>query len=250
MANDTFALEVRALSKSFGSVVAARNLNVQVSPGTVVSIIGTNGAGKTTFINMVTGYVRPDSGDVWFSGRNITGWTPRAIVRSGLGRSFQIPQLFYGISVFENMLAAVAIGRLRPRSFMKGLTEPSLVEFCESMLDAFGLLGYRDQLPENLSGGTRKLLDIAMAFAAEPKMLLLDEPTSGVSEEEKHPLMEQVLAVTTRAGLTTMLVEHDMEIVEEFSDRVLAFYAGEIIADGRPEAVFEDERVQEIIIGA
>lgn len=249
MTNDTPALEVRGLSKSFGSVTAARDLNIKVDKGSVLSIIGTNGAGKTTFINMVTGYLMPDSGEIRFAGREITGWAPRAITRLGLGRSFQIPQLFSGITVLENMLAAAAIGRMRSGNLLTRLSEPTLVEDCEYTLNSFGMYEYRDQVPENLAGGTRKLLDIAMAFACEPRMLLLDEPTSGVSKEEKRPLMKQVLSVMSRASLTTVLVEHDMEIVEEFSDRVLAFFSGEIIADGHPNAVLRDTRVQEFIVG-
>ncbi len=243
------ALEVTGLGKSFGSVAAAKDLNIRIQTGSIVSIIGTNGAGKTTFINMVTGYVKPDHGRIRFAGRDITGKNPREITRLGLGRSFQIPQLFSGYTVEENVLTAAAVARMRLRNMLASASGRGLAERCMSALNAFNLTRFKDRLVEDLAGGSRKLVDIAMAVVTEPGMLLLDEPTSGVSEEEKGALMEQVLSVMKSSGLTTVLVEHDMEIVRAYSDRVLAFFAGEVIADGSPAAVLGDSRVQELIVG-
>lgn len=243
------ALEVKGLSKSFGSVAAAKNLNIRIQAGSIVSIIGTNGAGKTTFINMVTGYVRPDQGEIRFAGHDITGKSPREITRLGLGRSFQIPQLFSGYTVEHNILTAAAVARMRWRSMLASAAQQNLMKCCMSALNSLNLARFKDRLVEDLAGGSRKLVDIAMAIVTEPGMLLLDEPTSGVSEEEKGALMEQVLSVTKSKRLTTVLVEHDMDIVRAYSDRVLAFFAGEVIADGTPAAVLGDRRVQELIVG-
>lgn len=249
MSGKVNALEVIGLQKSFGAVTAAKDINLSVEARTVLSIIGTNGAGKTTFINMVTGYLRPDEGVIRFFDRDITKLTPRAITRLGLGRSFQIPQLFGGMTVMENMLAAATIGTMRRHNAFGPAEEPDCLTRCEEVLARLSLARYRDEWPENLAGGTRKLLDIAMALVGRPKMLLLDEPTSGVSGDEKISIMQQVLAATGDSELTTVLVEHDIEIVERFSDRVLAFFAGEVIADGAPGDVLADARVRQLITG-
>lgn len=245
----TIALEVRNLNKSFGSVVAARKLDLEFAAGDVVSIIGANGAGKTTFINMVTGYTKPDTGSVRLFGLDITGWPPRRVVRAGLGRSFQIAQLFAGLSVWENVMTAAVLGDDKRSGAFRRAERPELEQRCDQVLAALGLSSLAHAFPENLAGGTRKLLDIAMAVVSRPKLLLLDEPTSGVSEQEKIALMEKVLQAVGNQQMTTILVEHDMEIVRHFSRRVLAFVAGEVVADGTPNEVFSDADVQEAITG-
>ena len=243
------ALEVSGLCKSFGSVTAARDLNIRIPAGSVVSIIGTNGAGKTTFINMVTGFVKPDRGRILFAGHDVTKKKPRQITRLGLGRSFQIPQLFNGHTVEENVLTAAAIASMRWPTMLTSADDQRIAGCCADTLSAFNLTRFSDMLVEDLAGGSRKLVDIAMAMVGEPSMLLLDEPTSGVSEEEKGALMQQVLSVMKGRRLTTVLVEHDMDVVRAYSDRVLAFAAGEVIADGLPAQVLGDSRVQELIAG-
>ncbi len=243
-------LEVSGLCKRFGSVTAAQDLNISIPAGSVVSIIGTNGAGKTTFINMVTGFVKPDRGRILFAGHDVTRRTPRQIARLGLGRSFQIPQLFTGHTVEENLLTAAAIARMRVPSMLTSASDPRVAECCAATSSAFNLARFGALPVEDLAGGTRKLVDIAMAMVGEPSMLLLDEPTSGVSEEEKGALMQQVLGVMKERRLTTVLVEHDMDVVRAYSDRVLAFAAGEVIADGLPAQVLGDSRVRELIVGA
>lgn len=243
------ALEVRNLNKSFGSVVAARNINLEFAAGEVVSIIGANGAGKTTFINMVTGYIKPDAGSVRLFGVDITGWPPRRVVRAGLGRSFQIAQLFAGLTIWENIMTAAVLGDDRHGGLFSRAARPELEERCRGLLNKLGLSSLTHALPENLAGGTRKLLDIVMAVVSRPKLLLLDEPTSGVSEQEKVALMEKVLQAVEGQQMTTIVVEHDMEIVRHFSKRVLAFVAGEVVADGTPDEVFSHSSVQEAITG-
>lgn len=246
---DALALEVKGLNKKFGSVVAAKNIDLQFPAGEVVSIIGTNGAGKTTFINMVTGYVKPDAGVVRMFGTEITGWPPRKIVSAGLGRSFQIPQLFEELTVWENLMTAAVVGD-EGTSLFAPAVRPEHEQACSHFLEKLGLMSYSDMLPHSLAGGTRKLLDILMALVRRPKILLLDEPTSGVSEQEKNGLMEKVLQAVDGESMTTILVEHDMDVVRMFSSRVLAFVAGEVAADGAPDEVFSNQVVIEYVTGA
>lgn len=247
--SSNLALEVEGLNKRFGSVVAAKDISLRFPQGEVVSIIGTNGAGKTTFINMVTGYVKPDSGVVRMFGTEVTHWPPRKIVSAGLGRSFQIPQLFDGLTVWENLMTAAVIGDTSDRNGLRRAVRPELENVCAHFLEKLDLNDYRNSLPHGLAGGTRKLLDIVMALVSRPRLLLLDEPTSGVSEQEKEGLMKSVLQALEGEQMTTILVEHDMEIVKRFSNRVLAFVAGEVAADGLPAEVFANPVVIESVTG-
>jgi len=242
-------LEARALHRSFGAVTAAKDINVQINAGEVVGVIGSNGAGKTTFINMVTGYLPPSSGEILFEGRSILGRAPRQITRMGMARSFQVAQLFPELTVLDNMLVALAAAESARPSFLTPLRTPARVAKAEAALAEFGVLDFRDRTVTAVPQGTRKLVDIAMALIGDPAMLLLDEPTSGVAVEEKFPLMDAVMAAVARHGVTVLFVEHDMEIVARYVHRILAFYAGEVIADGTPDEVFADARVRELVIG-
>lgn len=246
---EALALEVTGLNKKFGSVVAAKNINLEFPAGEVVSIIGTNGAGKTTFINMVTGYITPDSGTVRMFGTDVTAWPPRKIVSAGLGRSFQIPQLFEGLTVWENLMTAAVVGD-QDTHFFAPAVRAEHERNCVELLEKLDLMQFKDMMPEGLAGGTRKLLDILMALVLKPTILLLDEPTSGVSEQEKDGLMEKVLQAVEGQQMTTILVEHDMDVVRKFSSRVLAFVAGEVAADGTPDTVFQNQVVIEFITGS
>lgn len=245
----TAILETRGLNRSFGAVTAARDLNVRIGTGEVVGVIGSNGAGKTTFINMVTGYLPPSSGEILFEERSIVGQKPRQIIRSGMTRSFQVAQLFPELTVLDNLLIALVAAEGPRPSFFGGLRSSARIRRADEILDEFGVVRYRDTVVRTVPQGARKLVDIAMALIGKPRMLLLDEPTSGVSVEEKFPLMDTVMAAVRQHGVTVLFVEHDMEIVERYVTRVLAFYSGEIISDGQPAAVFADPRVQELVIG-
>lgn len=243
-------LEVRDVRKSFGAVTAARDICVTVPEGAVYSLIGTNGAGKTTFVNMVTGYVRPDSGAIDFSGRSLVGLAPRLIARMGIHRSFQIAQLCNELTVEENMLVAGAIHGAGGPSFLRNAHEAGARGRAMATLERFNIAEHRDRLIPELSGGVKKLLDIAMAMAGETRMLLLDEPTSGVAADEKFPIMDLVMDALRSAGVTVIFVEHDMDIVTRYSERVLAFYDGRIIADDAPDEVLSDPEVQRYVTGA
>jgi branched-chain amino acid transport system ATP-binding protein len=229
--------------------VAAKDLSVVVKSGERLGLIGNNGAGKTTFVNIVTGYVKPDTGRILLDGKDITGLAPRQVSQHGVSRSFQIPQLFLTMTPEENLLAALGIARSQRMSAWRPARSPELVEELEDLLARFRLCEYRDRSIAVLPGGVRKLVDIAMAVTRRPKLLLLDEPTSGVAAEEKFPLMDVVMAALEGGDVTVLFVEHDMEIVGRYADRVLAFYDGRIIADDVPEAVLRNAEVRRYVTG-
>lgn len=245
----TAILETRALCKSFGAVTAAKDLNVRITKGEVVGVIGSNGAGKTTFINMVTGYLPPSSGEILFNGRPIVGHTPRAITRAGMARSFQVAQLFPELTVLDNLLIALAAAESPRPSFLRPLRTKARIARAETILEEFRVTRFRDAVVTAVPQGARKLIDIAMALIGEPQMLLLDEPTSGVSVEEKTGLMDTVMTAVRHHGVTVLFVEHDMDVVRRYVSRLLAFYSGEIIADGPPSAVLEDQKVRDLVTG-
>jgi branched-chain amino acid transport system ATP-binding protein len=245
-------LSVRDLGKQFGSLVAARDITVSVPPQQTIGVIGSNGAGKTTFINMITGHLSPTKGTIHFEERDITGLPSRKITRIGISRSFQVAQIFPSLTVFENMCAACAIGRAPDDLFghVRTLLRSSRsVGEANELLELFQISQHRDVLASALPQGLRKLLDIGMSVAGSPRLLLLDEPTSGISIEEKFDLMQVVMSALRSRKITVLFVEHDMEIVERFADRVLAFYDGTVIADGTPAATLADPRVQTLISG-
>jgi branched-chain amino acid transport system ATP-binding protein len=228
-------LLAEGLHKKFGAVAAASDINLAFASDAVVSLIGANGAGKTTFLNMITGYIRPDTGRITFDGRPLVGLAPRAITRLGISRSFQIPQLFSSLSVRENLLVAEGIAGAAGQA--------------EAMLARFGLDTYADRAAALLPEGIRKLLDVAMALVTRPKLLLLDEPTSGVAADEKFGIMDLVLGAARQAQVAVLFVEHDMDIVARYAGRVVAFYDGRVIADGRPADVLRAPDVRRYVIG-
>ena len=242
-------LEAKDLVKGFGSVKAADHISVSVSPGEVIGMIGANGAGKTTFVNMVTGYLKPDSGHIVYRGQDITPLQPRQITQIGICRSFQVPQVFLTASVFDNLLIAHGLAESRGIRLLRRLRRTELVTQVESVLKHYRISDYRDQRADLLPQGVRKLLDIAMAVVHNPALVLLDEPTSGVAVSEKFGVMDTVMEALLNTEVTTLFVEHDMEIVGRYAKRVLAFYDGAIIADGPPDAVLQDDKVRQFVIG-
>jgi branched-chain amino acid transport system ATP-binding protein len=247
----TAILSVCDLEKTFGSIVAARDITLDVPAEQTVGIIGANGAGKTTFINMITGHLRPSKGTIRLEDRDITGWPSRAITRLGISRSFQVAQIFPSLTVFENMCAAAAVGGSDGglKRVLAPLRAPATIEQADAALELFRISPYRNTRASTLPQGVRKLLDIAMAVVGSPRILLLDEPTSGISVEEKFGVMDVVMSALKSQRLTVLFVEHDMEIVARFADRVLAFYDGTVIADGAPAVALADPRVQTLISG-
>ena len=245
----TYMLEAKGLGKRFGAVVAAADINISIRAGERVSLIGSNGAGKTTFVNMITGYLKPDEGRITLAGQDITPLAPRAITRLGVARSFQIPQLYGDLTVLDNMLVANACHDQK-LSFWQPARRPEAIERAETLLERFRLAEHRGRRVAELPGGVRKLLDIAMALTGRPKLLLLDEPTSGVSADEKFPMMATIMAALGQdAGTTVLFVEHDMDIVERHASRVVAFYAGRIIADDLPAIALATDDVRRYVTG-
>jgi branched-chain amino acid transport system ATP-binding protein len=245
----TALLETIGLQKAFGAVIAASDISVAVQRGQTLGLIGNNGAGKTTFINIVTGHLKPDAGRVMLDGKDITGLAPRQVRRDGVSRSFQIPQVFTGLTLDQNLLLALAILRKEGMSSWQPARSDVRTAELDDLLGRFRLRPYREQTIAVLPGGVRKLVDVAMAVTHQPKLLLLDEPTSGVAVEEKFPLMDVIMRAIENTETTVLFVEHDMDIVGRYADRVLAFSAGRIIADGEPAAVLSNEEVQRYVTG-
>jgi branched-chain amino acid transport system ATP-binding protein len=242
-------LEAHGLTLAFGGVRAADGIDLAIHDGERLAIIGPNGAGKTTFINMATGYLRPQAGRITYMGRDITGMSPRAIVRLGIARSFQIPQMFTEHSVMENVALIVAIRRGRFLNILRPLLDADTAGRARDLLDQFGLLELAQAPAGALNEGARKLADIAMALALEPRLLLMDEPTSGVASSEKRTIMDRLSAVLKARAVTSVFVEHDMDVVERYADRVAVWSQGRIAALGPPSEVLADPAVQREVIG-
>lgn len=242
-------LKVDDLHKSFGGVVAASNINVSVDDGEIIGIIGANGAGKTTFVNMVSGYMKPTAGQITFLGESMVGLPPRAIVRKGISRSFQVAQVFASETVFDNMLVAYGIAEESGFNLLRPLLNDDRGARVTEHLKRYRIDEYSGMVASSLPQGVRKLLDIAMATVQKPKLLMLDEPTSGISVEEKFGIMDIIMSALKEERTTVMFIEHDMEIVERYVSRVLAFYQGEVICDAPTAEALKDPKVKEFVIG-
>lgn len=242
-------LATRELTKWFGAVQAADGVNVDIRHGELVGIVGANGSGKTTFLNIVTGYLRPDRGRVFFLGEDRTGTPPRIVTKLGIARSFQVPQLYTNLRVLESLLLALAAQAGLGSALWQPLYRPQRIEEAHDILQRFGLEAYARRPVSDLPEGGRKLLDVALSFALKPKLLLLDEPTSGVSIEDKFQVMDTLVTVLRQSDVTTVFVEHDMEVVQRYSRRVLVFDNGRVIADGPPAEVLADPEVRKAVLG-
>lgn len=249
-------LDAQNLRKNFGAVIAAWDISAAILQDTVVGLIGANGAGKTTFINMITGYLKPTSGTIHFQGRDITSLPPREITRLGVCRSFQIPQLYDSLTVEDNILVGLGIVSLGNKKsfFSRGPRQQAeqagvSTEAADAIMERFGLIDYRDKPANVLPGGVRKLLDIAMSMVGKPQIMMLDEPTSGINADQKFDIMDMIMEALRAEGVTVLFVEHDMDIVSRYSERILAFYEGRIIADGIPKEVLADSKVRQYVIG-
>ena len=242
-------LETRGLTKTFGAVTAAAAISLAIEEDTVVGLIGSNGAGKTTFVNLVTGYLKPTSGTIHYRGRDITALQPRQVTRLGVCRSFQIPQVFDTLTAYENLLVGLGIAARHGRLPSAARADEKAEEEADATLRRFGLDRFRGAPAGILPEGVRKLLDIAMAVVVKPDILLLDEPTSGVSAEEKFALMDLVLGAIRAEKVTVLFVEHDMEIVRRYTQRIVAFYEGRVIADGPTGDVLLNPEVRRYVVG-
>lgn len=245
----TVVLETRRLEKRFGAVVAAQNINTVICESEVLGVIGSNGAGKTTFVNMVTGYLHPSAGQILYRGQDITGTTTRDITRMGICRSFQIPQLFLELTALDNVLIALTVAKEKRPVLFRPAVSREIVDQALELLARFNIEHVAHQEVTALPQGVRKLIDIAMATVADPDLLFLDEPTSGVSAEEKMGMMDVLITALKSSNTAVLFIEHDMEIIERFSPRVMAFYEGTILADGATADVLSNQDVRDLVIG-
>jgi branched-chain amino acid transport system ATP-binding protein len=244
-------LDARGLTLHYGDHIALAGVDLSIGAGEFVSVVGPNGAGKTSLVHVLTGLLRPSGGAVRFEGRDIVGMGPVRLARLGLVRSFQLVAVFPELSVLDGLRVAVAARLGRTRRLFGSLARDREVEAEARHIAAlFGLDGRADVPAARLGQGDKKLLDVASAFAARPRLILLDEPTSGVSTADKRAVMDTVVAAAGAMGVQTIVaVEHDMDLVFAYSDRVIALHQGRVLADGPPEVIREDEQVVATVLG-
>ena len=241
-------LQIRSLRKSFDGFQAVTEANLSVNPGEVVAVIGPNGAGKTTLFNLVSGQIRPDSGSVRFKGEDVYGLSPHQLCRKGMSRSFQIVKIFSRMSVFENVQTAV-ISRMKKTSNLFIPAHNIAVKETEAILEAMGLIDKRDSICGLLSHGDQKVLEMAISLGSDPQLLILDEPTAGMSGEETARAIDLMKHLSRQMGLTILFCEHDVELVFSFSDRIMVMQQGITITQGTPDQVRNDPQVKKAYLG-
>jgi branched-chain amino acid transport system ATP-binding protein len=247
---DEIILETRNLRKDFGGLVAVADVSIKVKANSLHSIIGPNGAGKTTFFNLLSGNLRPTAGHVVFKGHDITHLPPYRTAHLGIGRSFQITNVFPNLTVLENVrLAAQALGRDNFKFWRHYEHFGQYEERALEILDQVGLAGQAQLLARVLPHGGKRKLELAILLAADPELLLLDEPTAGMAREEIPRLMEVIQQIRQRGDKTLMLVEHKMDLVMNVSDRITVMHQGQILAEGTPSEIAANQTVQSAYLG-
>ena len=241
-------LEVRGLSKSFGGFRAVSDVDLAVAEGEIAAVIGPNGAGKSTLFNLITGHLRPSAGSVFVDGRDVTGVAPHKICGMGLGRSFQRTNIFPKLTVLENVRAALLAHRGQGLNLWSRANRLCGGE-AETLLASIGLAGQVDAVAGTLSYGNQKQLELGIALASDPKILLLDEPTAGMSASETHETMALIARIARERGLTLLFTEHDMAVVFSIAQRIAVMHQGRVIAHGDPAAVRADAQVRRVYLG-
>jgi branched-chain amino acid transport system ATP-binding protein len=234
--------------KSFDDFKAVNGANLVVGRGEIVAVIGPNGAGKTTLFNLITGQLRRDRGKILFKGEDISALPPYEICHRGIARSFQIVNIFPRLAVFENVQVAVLSQQKRSHDLFSP-AQSIAVEKTQSILESIGLAGKGKNIAGSLSHGDQKILEIAIALGNEPELLILDEPTAGMSPEETAATMELIQRLARIRGLTILFCEHDMEIVFSISQSIMVMHQGRTLIQERPEAVRQNKEVQEAYLG-
>ncbi|PSP71309.1 ABC transporter ATP-binding protein [Halobacteriales archaeon QH_8_67_27] len=245
-------LEARGLKKTFGQITATDDVTLEFGreEGELAFIVGPNGAGKTTLVNLLTGLLTPDEGAVVMDDEDITAMSPDERVHAGLARSFQVVRVFEDMTVRENIRTVVLARRKQTRSMFSLADGHEEVEATVAdLIEKFRLEDAADSVAEELPHGDRKLLDVAMSFGLDPNYLLLDEPTSGVSTREKEYVIETIVEVSRAEGVTTVTIEHDMDIVTAYADRLVALHQGAVHGDGTPEMLETDDELRRLLLG-
>ena len=243
------SLEVENLTKRFGGLAAIDDMTLAFPSGSLSAVIGPNGAGKSTFFNLISGAIMPDGGRVRLDGRDITGQSRGAVVRQGIGRAFQVASFFPTMTVAENLMAAVAAHRGQWAGLGRRFPPPGARARALEVADLLNLADQADTLSSTLSHGDQKLLDIALALALEPQVLLLDEPTAGMGPEERWSMIERVQRLWERGGLTLVFIEHDMDIVFKIADTIRVLCYGRVLAEGTPEQIRANPEVIAAYLG-
>jgi branched-chain amino acid transport system ATP-binding protein len=241
-------LEVSALRKSFAGFVAVSDVSFRVETRQISAVIGPNGAGKSTLFNLITGHLSPDSGAVNLDGKDITGILPHRICRMGIGRSFQRTNIFPRLTVFENLQAAFISHRGRGRDFWS-LSSTLYHDDVEALLRQIGLLEHTRAIAGTLSYGNQKQLELGLALASDPALLLLDEPTAGMSATETHETIALIEKIAGERALTLLFTEHDMGVVFSIAQKIAVLHQGRLIADGAPAEVRADPEVRRVYLG-
>ncbi len=239
------------LKKYFGDTHAVDGVDFTVAEGEFLSLVGSNGAGKTTLVNLISAYLHPDDGQILLDEQDITFSSVNDRVKAGIARSFQLVNLFDDLSAFDNVALAIFSREGKTQNLMTLADHDDDVRReTEGVLQQFGLDGKRDVTAGGLAQGERKLLDVAVAYALRPRLLFLDEPTSGVSTRDKLQIMDTISSVVRAGKVTAVIIEHDMDIVFKYSDRIVVMHEGTILADGPPEEIRENEEVATTFLGA
>jgi branched-chain amino acid transport system ATP-binding protein len=241
-------LEVREVAKAFDGFQAVAGVSLEVPRGQIAAIIGPNGAGKTTLFNLITGHLRPDAGAVALDGRDITGLAPHDVCRLGLGRSFQRTNIFPRLTVFQNVQAACISHRGRGLDLFSRVDSLYRDE-TEALLASLGLLDRAGEMSGFLSHGAQKQLELGIALASEPRLLLLDEPTAGMSAAETRETIRLISRIAAERGLTLLFTEHDMEVVFSIAQKITVLHQGRVIAAGAPAEVRNDPEVRRVYLG-
>jgi len=240
--------ETKHLTKKFGGLTATSDVSLQIQEGELVSIIGPNGAGKTTLFNLLTGHIKPDEGNVFFRGKDITGLAPHTISRMGIGRSFQRLNIFPKLTTFENVQVAIFSSQGKSHFLFTAAKKMAHRE-TEEILESVGLLKKKDTKGGLLAHGDQKRLEMGIALAIKPSLILLDEPTQGMSPSETEETTQLIHNLVRQKGLTLIFVEHDMKVVFGISDKIIVLHQGKVIFSGTPELVRENDEVQRVYLG-
>jgi len=241
-------LQVNGLTKIFGALYAVDNVSFGIDRGELVALVGPNGAGKTTLFNLITGFLVPETGKVMFKGEDITKLPPHSIAHKKIGLAFQITKIFPRLTVFQNIQAALFVSKGKAKNLFS-LASRMMKEDADEILEAVGLSRMAQFPADALSQPDKKRLELGIALACRPELLLLDEPTSGQSAEETLSTMELIKKINEEQGLTLLFIEHKMAVVFGIARRILVMHQGRVIADGKPEAVREDKEVQKAYLG-